>query len=49
MAAPAGGGVLEAAPRYRATTLPVGFGGDQPRVGGVTLAPGDRILCFTDV
>ncbi|MFE0701894.1 PP2C family protein-serine/threonine phosphatase [Streptomyces sp. NPDC058872] len=30
------------------TTLPVGFGGDQPQVSEVTLAPGDRILCFTD-
>lgn len=30
------------------TTLPVGFGGAQPQVSDVTLAPGDRILCFTD-
>ncbi|GLX20795.1 PP2C family protein-serine/threonine phosphatase [Streptomyces lavendulae] len=30
------------------TTLPVGFGGDQPQVSAVTLEPGDRILCFTD-
>ncbi|MFE1383585.1 PP2C family protein-serine/threonine phosphatase [Streptomyces sp. NPDC058740] len=30
------------------TTLPVGFGGDQPQVSEVTLTPGDRILCFTD-
>ncbi|MFF9571296.1 PP2C family protein-serine/threonine phosphatase [Streptomyces sp. NPDC014685] len=30
------------------TTLPVGFGGAQPQVSEVTLAPGDRILCFTD-
>ncbi|MFD6248985.1 PP2C family protein-serine/threonine phosphatase [Streptomyces roseolus] len=30
------------------TTLPVGFGGDQPQVSEVTLLPGDRILCFTD-
>ncbi|BAU84428.1 serine phosphatase rsbU, regulator of sigma subunit [Streptomyces laurentii] len=30
------------------TTLPVGFGGDQPRVSEVALEPGDRILCFTD-
>ncbi|MFE1378655.1 PP2C family protein-serine/threonine phosphatase [Streptomyces sp. NPDC058740] len=30
------------------TTLPVGFGGDQPQVSEVTLEPGDRILCFTD-
>ncbi|MFE0581561.1 PP2C family protein-serine/threonine phosphatase [Streptomyces sp. NPDC058874] len=30
------------------TTLPVGFGGDQPQVSAVTLEPGDRVLCFTD-
>ncbi|KAB1988380.1 PP2C family protein-serine/threonine phosphatase [Streptomyces triticiradicis] len=30
------------------TTLPVGFGGDQPQVSTVALEPGDRILCFTD-
>ncbi|TXS49871.1 PP2C family protein-serine/threonine phosphatase [Streptomyces sp. t39] len=30
------------------TTLPVGFGGAQPRVSRVTLEPGDRVLCFTD-
>ncbi|MFF6790751.1 PP2C family protein-serine/threonine phosphatase [Streptomyces filamentosus] len=30
------------------TTLPVGFGGDQPQVSEVKLLPGDRILCFTD-
>lgn len=30
------------------TTLPVGFGGDQPQVSEVALEPGDRILCFTD-
>ncbi|AVH96655.1 MULTISPECIES: PP2C family protein-serine/threonine phosphatase [Streptomyces] len=30
------------------TTLPVGFGGDQPQIGEVTLEPGDRVLCFTD-
>ncbi|CAM5505803.1 PP2C family protein-serine/threonine phosphatase [Streptomyces narbonensis] len=30
------------------TTLPVGFGGAQPQVSEVTLAPGDRVLCFTD-
>ncbi|MFI0925838.1 PP2C family protein-serine/threonine phosphatase [Streptomyces sp. NPDC021012] len=30
------------------TTLPVGFGGDQPQVSEVALLPGDRILCFTD-
>ncbi|GGR13774.1 PP2C family protein-serine/threonine phosphatase [Streptomyces roseolus] len=30
------------------TTLPVGFGGDQPQVSEVALEPGDRVLCFTD-
>ncbi|THA77290.1 PP2C family protein-serine/threonine phosphatase [Streptomyces sp. A0592] len=30
------------------TTLPVGFGGDQPQVSAVELEPGDRVLCFTD-
>ncbi|MFJ4336933.1 PP2C family protein-serine/threonine phosphatase [Streptomyces sp. NPDC088915] len=30
------------------TALPVGFGGDQPQIGEVTLEPGDRVLCFTD-
>lgn len=30
------------------TTLPVGFGGDQPQVSTVALEPGDRVLCFTD-
>jgi serine phosphatase RsbU (regulator of sigma subunit) len=30
------------------TTLPVGFGGEQPRVSEQTLQPGDRVLCFTD-
>lgn len=30
------------------TTLPVGFGGAQPQVSGVTLEPGDRVLWFTD-
>jgi hypothetical protein len=30
------------------TTLPVGFGGHEPRISGVPLAPGDRVLCFTD-
>ncbi|KOU81445.1 MULTISPECIES: PP2C family protein-serine/threonine phosphatase [unclassified Streptomyces] len=30
------------------TTLPVGFGGDQPQVSAVALEPGDRVLCFTD-
>ncbi|MEV0989521.1 PP2C family protein-serine/threonine phosphatase [Streptomyces sp. NPDC049949] len=30
------------------TTLPVGFGGEQPVVSERTLQPGDRLLCFTD-
>lgn len=30
------------------TTLPVGFGGEQPQVCEITLQPGDRVLCFTD-
>ncbi|MFD5539059.1 PP2C family protein-serine/threonine phosphatase [Streptomyces sp. NPDC127079] len=30
------------------TTLPVGFGGHEPRISEVALIPGDRILCFTD-
>lgn len=30
------------------TTLPVGFGGEQPQVSGRTLQRGDRVLCFTD-
>ncbi|MEV0639003.1 PP2C family protein-serine/threonine phosphatase [Streptomyces sp. NPDC050619] len=30
------------------TTLPVGFGGAQPRVSGYTLQRGDRVLCYTD-
>jgi serine phosphatase RsbU (regulator of sigma subunit) len=30
------------------TTLPVGFGGDQPQVSEETLQQGDRVLCFTD-
>ncbi|MCX4534195.1 serine/threonine-protein phosphatase [Streptomyces sp. NBC_00841] len=30
------------------TTLPVGFGGDQPEVSERILQPGDRLLCFTD-
>ena len=30
------------------TTLPVGFGGEQPRISKQTLRPGDRVLCFTD-
>ena len=30
------------------TTLPVGFGGEQPIVSEQTLQPGDRVLCFTD-
>ncbi|MFE7302666.1 PP2C family protein-serine/threonine phosphatase [Streptomyces sp. NPDC057579] len=31
-----------------ATTLPVGFGGEQPRVREHMLQPGDRVLCYTD-
>lgn len=30
------------------TTLPVGFGGDEPRLSEQTLQRGDRVLCFTD-
>ncbi|TVL92506.1 PP2C family protein-serine/threonine phosphatase [Streptomyces sp. SAJ15] len=30
------------------TTLPVGFGGEEPRVSEQTLHRGDRVLCFTD-
>jgi serine phosphatase RsbU (regulator of sigma subunit) len=30
------------------TTLPVGFGGEQPTVSRRDLQPGDRLLCFTD-
>ncbi|WP_406400399.1 serine/threonine-protein phosphatase [Streptomyces sp. NBC_00879] len=30
------------------TTLPVGFGGEQPQVSQRMLQPGDRLLCFTD-
>ncbi|MFF4398868.1 PP2C family protein-serine/threonine phosphatase [Streptomyces sp. NPDC001480] len=30
------------------TTLPLGFGGHEPRISEVALTPGDRILCFTD-
>lgn len=30
------------------TTLPVGFGGEQPQVSERTLERGDRVLCFTD-
>ncbi|WP_327250171.1 PP2C family protein-serine/threonine phosphatase [Streptomyces sp. NBC_01320] len=30
------------------TTLPVGFGGEQPEVSERILEPGDRLLCFTD-
>jgi serine phosphatase RsbU (regulator of sigma subunit) len=30
------------------TTLPVGFGGDEPRISEQTLHRGDRVLCFTD-
>ncbi|MGW3151532.1 PP2C family protein-serine/threonine phosphatase [Streptomyces sp. NPDC001177] len=31
-----------------ATTLPVGFGGEMPRVREHVLQPGDRVLCYTD-
>ncbi|AKH86603.1 phosphatase [Streptomyces sp. CNQ-509] len=31
-----------------ATTLPVGFGGEEPKVREHTLQPGDRVLCYTD-
>jgi len=30
------------------TTLPVGFGGDEPQLSEQTLQVGDRVLCFTD-
>jgi serine phosphatase RsbU (regulator of sigma subunit) len=30
------------------TTLPVGFGGQEPQVSERTLRQGDRLLCFTD-
>ncbi|WP_331750200.1 MULTISPECIES: PP2C family protein-serine/threonine phosphatase [unclassified Streptomyces] len=30
------------------TTLPVGFGGEEPVVSERMLQPGDRLLCFTD-
>ncbi len=30
------------------TTLPVGFGGDEPQISEQTLRRGDRVLCFTD-
>lgn len=30
------------------TTLPVGFGGEEPQISEQTLRPGDRVLCFTD-
>ncbi len=30
------------------TTLPVGFGGEEPVISERALKPGDRILCFTD-
>ncbi|MGW3042729.1 PP2C family protein-serine/threonine phosphatase [Kitasatospora sp. NPDC001159] len=31
-----------------ATTLPVGFGGEEPRIKEHMLQPGDRVLCYTD-
>ncbi|MFD7439848.1 PP2C family protein-serine/threonine phosphatase [Streptomyces sp. NPDC059909] len=30
------------------TTLPVGFGGEEPQISEQILQPGDRVLCFTD-
>ncbi|WP_432590519.1 PP2C family protein-serine/threonine phosphatase [Streptomyces sp. HD1123-B1] len=30
------------------TTLPVGFGGEEPLISEVQLEPGDRLLCYTD-
>ncbi|CAM5632169.1 PP2C family protein-serine/threonine phosphatase [Streptomyces hirsutus] len=30
------------------TTLPVCFGGHEPRISELALDPGDRIMCFTD-
>ncbi|WP_431959114.1 PP2C family protein-serine/threonine phosphatase [Actinacidiphila sp. bgisy160] len=30
------------------TTLPVGFGGEEPRISELMLRRGDRVLCFTD-
>ncbi|MEU9350154.1 PP2C family protein-serine/threonine phosphatase [Streptomyces griseoloalbus] len=30
------------------TTLPVGFGGEEPRISAQMLRRGDRVLCFTD-
>ncbi|WP_345044378.1 PP2C family protein-serine/threonine phosphatase [Streptomyces sannanensis] len=30
------------------TTLPVGFGGQEPQISEQTLRRGDRVLCFTD-
>ncbi|SOE27709.1 PP2C family protein-serine/threonine phosphatase [Streptomyces sp. OK228] len=31
-----------------ATTLPIGFGGEEPRIREHTLQKGDRVLCYTD-
>ncbi|MER7505164.1 PP2C family protein-serine/threonine phosphatase [Nonomuraea pusilla] len=31
-----------------ATTLPVGFGGEEPRIAEHLLQQGDRVLCYTD-
>ncbi|WP_351236369.1 SpoIIE family protein phosphatase, partial [Streptomyces sp. NPDC002133] len=31
-----------------ATTLPIGFGGEMPRIREHTLQQGDRVLCYTD-
>lgn len=33
---------------HSATTLPVGFGGQELRISELALEPGDRVLCFTD-
>jgi serine phosphatase RsbU (regulator of sigma subunit) len=30
------------------TTLPVGFGGQRPKISGYQLRRGDRVLCYTD-
>lgn len=35
-------------PLHSPTTLPVGFGGQEPRISNLALEPGDRVLCFTD-
>ena len=35
-------------PLGSATTLPVGCGGEEPRIRQHMLQPGDRVLCYTD-